>query len=281
MRRLQQIHKVQELVYELKLRDAVDADVCTISMDTKMSEIRTILRNRKIAAAPVLHENNLVGIVSVEDYINWLLEDGEDTTVSKRMSRDIVTMYDDEPLIDAIKGFEEYRFYEFPILERATGKLKGVVTKFDVIICMLKALDIDVYQREIKEYKEIHFFDEVVSENTLLSFTFRIPDGKIERGGEAASRLRKNLSYLGIHPDIIVRAAIVAYEAEMNCIMYGGGGRITATLDGEKIVIEISDDGPGIEDIEQVLVPGYSTAPDWIRELGFGAGMGLPNIKSN
>ena len=95
MRRLQQIHKVQELVYELKLRDAVDKNVCTISMDTKMSDVRTILRSRKITAAPVLDANRLIGIVSVEDYINWLQEGVEDVGVTERMSRDLVSMFDD------------------------------------------------------------------------------------------------------------------------------------------------------------------------------------------
>lgn len=281
MRRLQQIHKVQELFYELKIRDAVDEEVYTISRNTNMSDVRPILRERKITAAPVMDGKQLIGIVSVEDYINWLQAGGEDIPVSERMSREVVTMYDDEPLVDAIKGFEKYRYYEFPILERTTGNLIGVVTKFDVIICLLKALDIDFYEKEISDYAHFHFFKEVISDDTRLSFSYSVPDGKIELGGEAASKLRKNLSYLGIHPDVIVRAAIVAYEAEMNCIMYGRGGEIKVVLDEEKILIEITDEGPGIENIEQVMLPGYSTAPDWIRELGFGAGMGLPNIKQN
>jgi CBS domain-containing protein len=281
MRRLQHIHKVQELVYELKIRNAVEEEVCTISKDTMMSDVRAILREQKITAAPVIDNSKLIGIISVEDYINWLQEGGEDTEVSNRMSRDVITMYDDEPLIDAIRAFEEYRYYEFPVMERNTDRLIGVITKFDVIIGLLKALDIDYYQKEIEDFSNFHFFKEVVSEDTRLSFYYTVPNGKIELGGEVASKLRKNLSYLGIHPDIIVRAAIVTYEAEMNCIMYGGGGEMRAFLDKNKIVIEVSDEGPGIEDIEKVMLPGYSTAPDWIRELGFGAGMGLPNIEKN
>ena len=217
----------------------------------------------------------------MEDYINWLQEDRKEVPVADRMSRDVVTIYEDEPLVDAIKDFEQYRFYEFPVLERKTEHLIGVITKFDVIICLLRALDIDFYQQEIDNFNSFHFFDDVVSEDTRLSMSFTVPGEKIELGGEAASQLRKNLTYLGIHPDIIVRASIVAYEAEMNCVMYGGGGNINAVIDKEKIVISISDSGPGIEDIDKVMQPGFSTAPDWIRELGFGAGMGLPNIKQN
>lgn len=281
MKRLQHIHKVQELVYELKLRDAVERDVCTISKDTKMSDVRSILRNQKITAAPVIEDSRLMGIISVEDYINWLQKGMEDMEVTQRMSKDVVTLFDDEPLVEAIRHFEQYRFYEFPVIERQSGTLIGVITKFDVIICLLKALDIDFYQKEVADFSKFHFFHEVHSDHTELSFSYSVPGGKIEAGGEISSKFRKNLSYLNIHPDIITRAAIVFYEAEMNCIMYGGGGKIKATLDKEKIEIEIADKGPGIEDIEKVMMPGYSTAPDWIRELGFGAGMGLPNIKKN
>ncbi len=95
-----------------------------------------------------------------------------------------------------------------------------------------------------------------------------------------ASGLKKNLKYLGIHPDIIRRAAIATYEVEMNLIIYGGGGDISVMLNKCYINIEIRDEGPVIPDIEQALQSGFSTAPDWVRELGFGAGMGFTNIQN-
>jgi len=281
MRRLRQIHKVQELVYELKIRDAVEESAAIIPPETMMMSVREILRSGKITAAPVVENGKLLGIVSVEDYINWLQSGEENVPVSKRMSIDLVTLYEDEPMVDAIKDFEKYRFYEFPVLDRASGDLIGIVTKFGVIASLLKALDIDYYKKEIKQYQGLNFFEEVASEDTVFKFCHSVIGEKIELGGEVASKLKKTLAYLGIHPDIIRRIAIVTYEAEMNLIIYGGGGEISAELDSEKICISISDNGPGIDDIDQVMKPGFSTAPDWIRELGFGAGMGLPNIKDN
>ena len=106
------------------------------------------------------------------------------------------------------------------------------------------------------------------------------PAKEINRGGEAASGLKKNLKYLGIHPAIIRRVTIATYEAEMNLIIYGGGGDISVILNKCTINVEIKDEGPGIPDIEKVLQPGFSTAPDWVRELGFGAGMGFTNIQN-
>jgi len=281
MRRLRQLHKIQELFYELKIRDAADKSVTTIPPETMMGQVRQILRSEKITAAPVITDGRLLGIISVEDYINWLQAGGADVPVAERMSVDLIFLYDDEPLVDAIKKFEQYRYYEFPVLDRETNELMGIITKFDVIVCLLKALDIDYYQKEIIQYQGFNFFDEVVSDTTRLHFSYQVPDKEIERGGEVASKLKKNLAYLGIHPDTIRRVSIVTYEAEMNLIIYGGGGVITADLDRRNIILSISDDGPGIENIEQVMKPGFSTAPDWIRELGFGAGMGLPNIRKN
>ena len=280
MRRLRQIHKVQELVYELKIRDAAQESV-TISPETMMSQVRQILRNEKITAAPVINNKRLLGIVSVEDYINWLRDGAVDVPVSKCMSVDLITLFQDEPMVDAIKDFEKYRYYEFPVLDRSSGELVGIVTRFDVIVSLLKALDIDYYKKEIKQYQGTNFFTEVVSDNTTLTFNYTVPAGEIARGGEVASKLKKNLSYMGMHPDTIRSIAIVTYEAEMNLIIYGEGGQVTADLDREKITICVTDTGPGIEDVEKVMQPGFSTAPDWIRELGFGAGMGLPNIKNN
>jgi anti-sigma regulatory factor (Ser/Thr protein kinase) len=85
---------------------------------------------------------------------------------------------------------------------------------------------------------------------------------------------------LGFPPDIVRRIAIATYEAEVNIILYSQGGEIIVSADKYKIKINAIDKGPGIPDIEKAMQPGFSTAPDWVRELGFGAGMGLPNIKN-
>jgi anti-sigma regulatory factor (Ser/Thr protein kinase)/predicted transcriptional regulator len=281
MNRLKQLHKVQELVYELKIRDAVVREAFTMSPLTMMTQVRQMLRSEKTTAAPVIENGTLLGIVSVEDYINWLQEGTADCPVSERMSRDLVTMYDDEPMVFAIQNFEKYRYYEFPVINRKSGKLEGIITKFDVLVALLKALDIDYYKMEIGKYAGTHFFNDVTADQSRLEFVYCVPNGNIGAGGEVASKLKKNLGYLGIHPNIIRRVAIATYEAEMNIIIYGGGGTIRATLDGKQIRIEVIDEGPGIEDIDAVLEPGYSTAPAWVRELGFGAGMGLPNIKNS
>ena len=97
--------------------------------------------------------------------------------------------------------------------------------------------------------------------------------------GEASSSFKGILKKLGIDATVIRRVAIAMYEAEINTIVHGKGGECEAEISGKKITLVFSDNGPGIENIDLAMQEGYSTATDEIRELGFGAGMGLPNIK--
>ena len=94
-------------------------------------------------------------------------------------------------------------------------------------------------------------------------------------------QIQSTLKTIGYDPEIIRRASICAYESEMNIVMHGGDGTIYLTVDDSRIVIEASDNGVGIEDIEMAFKEGYSTARVEHQEMGFGAGMGLPNIKKN
>ncbi|MBC7316800.1 MAG: anti-sigma regulatory factor, partial [Chloroflexi bacterium] len=93
-------------------------------------------------------------------------------------------------------------------------------------------------------------------------------------------KVKRALERLGAHPQIIRRIAVATYEAEVNIMIHSDGGEIVAEARPERVLVTATDIGPGIPDIEKAMQPGFSTAPDWIRELGFGAGMGLTNIKN-
>ena len=97
--------------------------------------------------------------------------------------------------------------------------------------------------------------------------------------GEASSNFKSILKKLGLPPEIVRKVSIAMYEAEINTIVHGGGGECTAEVDSKTITLVFTDHGPGISNIDLAMQEGYSTATDQIRELGFGAGMGLPNIK--
>jgi anti-sigma regulatory factor (Ser/Thr protein kinase) len=113
-------------------------------------------------------------------------------------------------------------------------------------------------------------------------FVYRVDAGDVEHGGTAASQVKAELRRLGVNEGLARRAGIIAFEGEMNLILYADeGGTLMVDVSPEMIEITLEDEGPGIEDIDLAMTPGFSTAPDWAIDLGFGAGMGLVNMQKN
>jgi len=274
-----EITRVQELTYELKVKDLMTTDVATVSPKDTMNELRKILRIRRISGTPVVEGNQLVGIVSIEDLIKCLADGAMDASIEEKMCKEVETLYADESLVHAVSKFNRYGFGRLPVIERDQGKLVGILTKGDIIRGLLKKLEIEYHEEEIHRYRASHIFEDIVADKTSLHFQYNIVGQDFNRAGESASGLRKTLSRLGFPPQMVRRVAIAAYEAEMNIVIFTNGGQISARVQPELIKIEASDTGPGIPDIERAMQPGFSTAPEWVQELGFGAGMGLSNIK--
>lgn len=111
-----------------------------------------------------------------------------------------------------------------------------------------------------------------------MNVKYEVVGGDFDRAGEASSSIKRLLQKIGVSPNIIRRIAIGTYEAEMNVIIHAGGGQVAAEISPEATTILVSDAGPGIPNIELAMQEGWSTAPDYVREMGFGAGMGLPNM---
>jgi serine/threonine-protein kinase RsbT len=115
----------------------------------------------------------------------------------------------------------------------------------------------------------------------LLGCCFRVHGRDYDKGGETSTEIKSLLTSLELDPTIVRRAVVVAFEAEMNVVMYADEGKLTLTITDEDITIEMDDQGPGIPDIDMAMQEGWSTATDEMREMGFGFGMGLPNIRRN
>ena len=112
-----------------------------------------------------------------------------------------------------------------------------------------------------------------------LRFRFDVDGENFTSAGQASVMMKKNLRQLGLDPETIRRVSIAMYEGEINMVIHAGGGVAEVIVNEDSIEIILDDKGPGIKDIEQAMQAGFSTAPDTIRSLGFGAGMGLPNMK--
>jgi anti-sigma regulatory factor (Ser/Thr protein kinase) len=117
--------------------------------------------------------------------------------------------------------------------------------------------------------------------NDTIEESFQLVGGNFGNAGEASAHLKSKLTELGVDEQVIRRASIATFEAEMNVIIYAAAAWLHYYITPQAITIKIEDMGPGIEDIELAMQEGYSTAPDWVREMGWGAGMGLPNMKKN
>ncbi len=112
-----------------------------------------------------------------------------------------------------------------------------------------------------------------------LHFHYNVDGENFASAGEASVQVKKKLRQLGMPPETIRRVSIAMYEGEINMVIHAGGGNADVYVDEDEITILLADQGPGIENVELAMQEGYSTAPETIRSLGFGAGMGLPNMK--
>lgn len=115
--------------------------------------------------------------------------------------------------------------------------------------------------------------------DAMMHLTYTVLGDDFTRAGEASGDVKRKLKKMGADPEVTRKVAIVMYEGEINMVIHAGGGEIDVYITPEEVRMILTDHGPGIEDIEKAMQAGYSTAPDNIRTLGFGAGMGLPNMK--
>lgn len=113
----------------------------------------------------------------------------------------------------------------------------------------------------------------------VITLVYPISPDDFTRAGEASSDVKSKLKQMGVSPEAVRKVAIAMYEGEINMVIHADGGQITVEISPEKILMMLADKGPGIPDVERAMQAGWSTAPDEIRSLGFGAGMGLPNMK--
>lgn len=115
----------------------------------------------------------------------------------------------------------------------------------------------------------------------IMHFEYEIEGGDFSKAGNVSSLLKKTLKQLVGNHKMVKRIVVAMYEAEVNVVAHAYSGKVTIDIDTDKIMIQVKDKGPGIEDIQQAMQDGYSTASEQVREMGFGAGMGLSNIKNN
>lgn len=273
------ITRVEELAYDLKIAEVMTTDVLSLTPDQKMADLLELLRTKHISGAPVVRAEELVGIISLEDLIRAMCDQDLDSPISKYMTSDVISLKPTEPVVEAIEMFTKARVGRLPVVDDY-GKLVGMITKGDITRGVLVALQKDYQEEEVRRYRASHLFEDINSNRTTLVLRYQIAARDFTRAGNASSSIKRALLRLGASPQIARRCGIAIYEAEINLVIHTtNGGLIRVEIEPHRILMQAIDEGPGIEDINKALQAGYSTASEQIRELGFGAGMGLINIQ--
>jgi CBS domain-containing protein/anti-sigma regulatory factor (Ser/Thr protein kinase) len=278
----QEITKVQELIYTTRVEQVMAANVVVLQSSMSMAEAKAFMRNKRISGAPVVQGESLVGIITMTDVIRAMEMGKLNAPVSELMTREVRTAFNDASVVEVVKSLGREGFARLPVVDR-DGRLVGILTTGTLMRSLLHEMDASFQKKEtekIQTYRASHIFQDILSDDTSLLLRYIVDDKDFANAGKASSMIKRSLQRLQIPPPIVRRVAVAVYEAEMNLVIHTDvGGEITVDIRQDRLSISAVDHGPGIEDLEQVLQPGYSTAPEWIRDMGFGAGMGLANIK--
>lgn len=253
----------------------MQTDVVTTRAEQRMREVQALMRARRISGVPVVDEvGDLVGIVTIEDIIRALDHGHIEEPVDTWMTKDVVTVRDRWPLTESMSVLDRTGYGRLPVLDES-GKLVGIVTPESILHSLLVELNRLLAQDEEHPHQAV---DRSAPDG--LRMEFQVTAGDYDSAGLSSVRLKRELANRGLAQDVQRRVAIAVYEAEANLIIHTErGGQILAVMDDETIRVTVEDDGPGIADIDLAMKHGWSTASDLVRTLGFGAGLGLPNIR--
>jgi len=264
-----------ELIQRLKVRDVMTSKLATVSRTTTLHEVQELMRQMKISGVPVEEKGRFFGLVSIDDIIRALGGGYIGDPCSKHMTTKLVVLEDDMPLSFALRYFDRYRYGRFPVLNR-DQRLVGIICQRDINRALLVELTNELNRME-SVTSQTPGADAAYSIYVLREFPICKYD--FENAGKAANQIKKLLQEKKFTPKVIRRIAVAAYELEINLCVHSDGGVLSWQVSNGRAEIIARDAGPGIEDVEWACRDGTSTANEWIRSLGFGAGMGLANVK--
>ncbi len=264
-----------ELIQRLKLRDVMTSKLFTVPRTATLHEVQELMRQKKISGVPVEENGRFFGLVSVDDIIRALGGGYINDACSRHMTTKLVVLEDDMPLSFALRYFDRYHYGRFPVLNR-DRRLVGIICQRDINRALLVELTNELNRLEIAS-GHTPGLDGAFSIYMLREFPICKYD--FENAGKASNQMKKLLQEKQFPPKIIRRIAVAAYEMEINLCVHSDGGVLSWQVSNGRAEIIARDAGPGIEDVEWACRDGTSTANEWVRSLGFGAGMGLVNVK--
>ncbi len=267
---------IMELLQRFKVRDVMKRQVIVVPRHATLREAQAVLRDNRISGVPVSEDGRLYGIISVNDIINGLDGGWMDDPCEDRMATNLVVLEAGMPLAFALRYFNNYTYGRFPVLD-SNRQLVGIISQRDVMRALLYELSVEIRKLERKTRKGSAAEDE--HRSNYFRREWAVVRNDLSRAGHAANDIKSLLRERKIDRTVVRRVAVAAYELEINICIHSHGGVLVLLVSDDSVTITAKDRGPGIPDIAWACRDGTSTANDWIRSLGFGAGMGLSNAK--
>ena len=266
---------IMELLQRFKVRDVMKRQIISISRKATLREAQRLMRDNGISGLPVCEDGRLYGIVSVNDIIRGLDGGWMDDACEQHMASNLVVLEAGMPIAFALRYFNNYTYGRFPVLD-SNRNLVGILSQRDVMRALLYELSVEIRKLERKmagggkpAAAGVNYFRR----------EWAVVRNDLSRAGHAANEIKGILRERKVDRVIARRVAVAAYELEINICIHSHGGVLVLYIADDAVTIVAKDRGPGISDIEWACRDGTSTANDWIRSLGFGAGMGLSNSK--
>lgn len=264
-----------ELIQRLKVRDVMTTKLATVPRSAPLRQVQELMRKKKISGVPVEENGRFFGLVSIDDIIRALGGGYIDEACSLHMTTKLVVLEDDMPLSFALRYFDRYHYGRFPVLNR-DQRLVGIICQRDINRALLVELTRELHRLESSSSENA---EKDGSASIYVLREFPICKYDFENAGKAATQIKQLLQEKKFPAKIIRRIAVAAYELEINLCVHSDGGVLSWQMSNGRAEVIARDAGPGIEDVEWACRDGTSTANEWIRSLGFGAGMGLVNVK--
>ena len=267
---------IMELLQRFKVRDVMKRQVIVVPRSATLREAQAVLRDNRISGVPVSENGRLYGIISVNDIIKGLDGGWMDEPCEDHMATNLVVLEAGMPLAFALRYFNNYTYGRFPVLD-SNRQLVGIISQRDVMRALLYELSVEIRKLERKTRKGASPAEEKSA--NYFRREWAVVRNDLSRAGHAANDIKSLLRERKIDRTVVRRVAVAAYELEINICIHSHGGVLVLLISDDSVTITAKDRGPGIPDIEWACRDGTSTANDWIRSLGFGAGMGLSNSK--
>ncbi len=271
-----------ELLYTLTVSEIMEKNVICVNENMTIKETMDIFKKYHITGCPVTNtENILAGIISMSDLLEALYQNKSQDIVKEWMTTKIYTIHPEVNIIKALDLLSTKSVGRIPVIDYER-KVIGIITNGIILKSLLLRVEkfSEATEKEAIKLASALNLDEIRIDQPI-KFKWELKQNDFENAGKLSSELKKILSKMNIDRIIVRRISIATYEAEINVLIHSVGGYAMIDINSERIHEEFIDFGPGIPDIDKAMEEGYSTASQLARDLGFGAGMGLPNIKKS